>query len=116
MTDSTDGWEKVGTGGKVVKLGEVDKGYLTSVSGIYRGKRDGEFGPLYDLEQPDGSFLVLAHNSAIGYKLEDYEKGHGAAPLGKEVRFTYLGMKTPKGGGKDYKDIDMEFRDPGVPF
>lgn len=63
------------------------------LEGLWRGTEDGKYGPLGNLEQPDGTRIRFAMSAILTDRLGTVEEG-------TEVRLTYLGMGQTKAGAK----------------
>lgn len=94
-------WEKINDGGSgsIVKLGDKE-GQVREVTGVWVGVHDGQYGPLYEIQQKGGQHVKLGGNAAIDRGLDPTKY------LGKLVRLEFHGIK-PMKGGKTYKDISI---------
>lgn len=92
----TEEWNEVSQG-KILKLDEDNP----EVEGIFVGTRSGQFGPLYDIQQVDGTVVTLPSDTVLVTKLTDNLKG-------KMVKIVFKGMvESTKRRGKEYKDYNV---------
>src|SRR5262245_15082635 len=72
----------------IVKWAQTDPGHV--IEGKYLGQREGKFGPLADLETPEGP-LTLPMPAAL-------ERGLARVRVGGSVAIQYDGLKASKAG------------------
>lgn len=89
-------WNEVSQG-KIVKLDEDNP----SVEGTFTQIREGQYGPLYDIQQANGETITLPSDTVLQTKLTKNL-------IGKEIKVEFVGLeKSTKRKGKDYKNYKV---------
>jgi hypothetical protein len=70
------------------------------IEGIWRGQRDGKFGPLGTVEQPDGTHVTFPLHTALVMMME-------AIADGTEVKIVYTGKQISPKSGREFKAFDL---------
>ena len=91
------GWQEVGGSGNdnrspIMKWNSVGQ----TVEGVYRGQRNGKYGPL-TVVQTDSGELVYGTKAVLGRKLADVS-------VGDRIRIEYLGKRQSE-QGREYGDF-----------
>ena len=92
MADSK--WVQVG-GGNFHKWTEPGQ----SLEGLWRGHKDGKFGPVGMLDTREGRVTFPLHTALLS-KMEEIASG-------AEVRIVYTGKQVAKGSGNEFKAFDV---------
>lgn len=87
-------WQQVGQG-EFMKWTEEGQ----TVEGVWRGQRDGQYGPIGMVDTDHGKVSFPLHTALLD-RVTDI-------PEGKEVQIIYLGMKATKSGNKTYKAFNV---------
>jgi|FLYL01.1.fsa_nt_gi hypothetical protein len=87
-------WVQVGQG-QFMKWSEKGQ----EIEGVWRGQKDGQYGPLGIVDTPDGRVSFPLH-TALLQRVE-------AVKIGAEIRIVYRGKEKTKDGRKEFKAFDV---------